>query len=80
MPQLRDSVAIKTLAYNVRKYRMEKDLSMRTLANIMEVEYSQISRIERGVINTSVSVIFAIAKALEIKPSQLLESPPNSNS
>jgi len=79
MPQLRDSVAIKTLAYNVKKYRKEKNLSMEALAYRIGVEYSQISRIERGVINTSVSVIFAVAKALEIEPSQLLESVSGAN-
>ena len=73
MPQLRDISAITTLAKNVRKYRIEKNLSQETLANLTGIEYSQISRIERGIINTSVSVIFAIAKALEIPPSKLLE-------
>lgn len=52
---------------------MEANLSQEALANLAGIEYSQISRIERGVINTSVSVIFTIATALKIKPSQLLE-------
>lgn len=73
MPQLRDISAITTLAKNVRKYRTEKNMTMEVLANLVGVEYSQVSRIERGVINTSVSVIFAIAKALDIEPSKLLE-------
>jgi len=71
--QLRDKIAISILARNVRQYRNEKKLSLEALANRAGIEYSQVSRIERGVINTSVSVIFAIARALEIKPSQLLE-------
>ena len=78
MPQLRDISAIKTLAKNVRRYRTDKNLSMEALANLAGIEYSQVSRIERGVINTSVSVIFAIAKALEIQPSALLEEDINS--
>lgn len=71
--QLRDKFAIQLLSTNVRKYRIAKDLTMEMLANLAGIEYSQISRIERGLINTSVSVIFAIAKALDIKPGQLLE-------
>jgi transcriptional regulator with XRE-family HTH domain len=43
------------------------------LAAIVGVDYSQIGRIERGTINTSVSIIFDIADALQIKPHQLLE-------
>ena len=46
------------------------------LANIAEIEYSQVSRIERGLVNTSVSVIFIFAGALEVKPAQLLELEP----
>jgi transcriptional regulator with XRE-family HTH domain len=71
--QLRDNNAIKILADNVKRFRQEQSLSQETLANMAGIEYSQISRIERGIINTSVSVIFAIAAALNIKPSQLLE-------
>ncbi|WP_295655290.1 helix-turn-helix transcriptional regulator [uncultured Mucilaginibacter sp.] len=73
MSQLRDNNAIKILADNVKRFRQEQSLSQETLANMAGIEYSQVSRIERGIINTSVSVIFAIAAALNIKPSQLLE-------
>ncbi len=48
-------------------------MTMEALANTTGIEYSQISRIERGLINTSVSVIFSIANALEIDPGKLLE-------
>jgi transcriptional regulator with XRE-family HTH domain len=70
--QLRDISAINILASNVRRYRIAKNLSQEALANHAGIEYSQVSRIERGLLNTSISVVFALAKALEIKPSQLL--------
>ena len=73
MPQLRDKIAIEILANNVRKYRTQQGMTMENLANLAGIEYSQVSRIERGVINTSVSVIFAIAKALDVEPSKFLE-------
>lgn len=73
VPQLRDPIAIKILAENVKRYRTDSNLSQEALANMAGIEYSQISRIERGIINTSVSVIFAIAQALKVKPAQLLE-------
>jgi transcriptional regulator with XRE-family HTH domain len=71
--QFRDISAIKLLASNVRKYRIAKDLSQEALANFAGIEYSQVSRIERGLLNTSISVVFALAKALEIEPGKLLE-------
>lgn len=70
--QLRDNDAIALLAKNVRRYRIAKNLSQEALANMIGIEYSQISRIERGLINTSISVIFAVAKALDISPSELI--------
>lgn len=73
MSQIRDISAIAILASNVRKYRIAKDISQEALANLAGIEYSQVSRIERGLLNTSISVVFALAKALEIEPSKLLE-------
>ena len=74
MPQLRDTSAINLLAINVRKYRIAKNISQEALANLAGIEYSQVSRIERRLLNTSISVVFALAKALEIEPGKLLES------
>ena len=70
--QLRDPIAIKVLAKNVRKFRIDKGLTMEELAASANIEYSQLSRIEREIINTSVSVIFALAKALEVPASELI--------
>ena len=39
---------------------------MRGLANEAEIEYSQLSKIERGVINTTISTVYALAQALDI--------------
>lgn len=69
----RNEVAIEVLAGNIKKYRLEKDLTIEELANIINVDYSQISRMERGVVNANVSIIFDIANALGIDASKLLE-------
>lgn len=68
-----EPIAIELLAKNVRKYRLKTGMSQTTLAELIGVTYSQIARIELAEINTSVSMVYLIAKALEIKPSQLLE-------
>ena len=69
----RNEEAILTLAKNIRKYRQDKNLTIEELANLLEVDYSQISRMERGVVNPSVSIIFDIATVLEIEPGKLLQ-------
>jgi transcriptional regulator with XRE-family HTH domain len=71
--QRRNEKAIKTLADNIRKYRQERNLTIEELANLIGVDYSQIGRMERGVVNANVSIIFDIAEVLEIDPGKLLE-------
>jgi len=69
----RNEKAILTLAKNIRYYRKVRKITMTELANSLDIDYSHIGRIERGIINTNVSMIFDIADMLGVKPSQLLE-------
>lgn len=69
----RNETAVMTLAANIKKYRIAKNLTIEELANIVGVDYSQIGRMERGKVNATVSIIFDIAAVLEIPPAQLLE-------
>lgn len=71
--QLRDQNAMDILAANVRKYRALNNLSQETLANLSGIELSTVSRIERGLLNSSVSIIFALANAMGVEPRQLLD-------
>ncbi|RAJ19248.1 helix-turn-helix domain-containing protein [Pedobacter cryoconitis] len=67
------------LAKNVKYYRKKAKLSQTALANICEIELSQISRIELAKVNATLETIFIIANGLKVLPSQLLEdlSTPN---
>ncbi|WP_185146962.1 helix-turn-helix domain-containing protein [Chryseobacterium echinoideorum] len=66
-----DKEFIRLFGQNLRKIRESKKMSMQSLADSINVEYSQISRIERGVINTSIGVAYAISQALEIEITEL---------
>ena len=68
----RNQQAISTLAKNVRKYRKEKNLTLQELAYKANMDYSQIGRVERGTVNAHISLLWDIADALEVAPSQLL--------
>lgn len=48
-------------------------MSLEALAYETGLEYSQVSRIELGKINTSVSHLFLIAQALKVKPGELVD-------
>lgn len=57
---------------NLRRLRKERGLSMEALANLAEIELSQISRIETAKINCKLITLLRIAKALEVSPKELL--------
>ncbi len=57
---------IQKLGGNIRQLRLEKNLSMEKVALESGMEYSQIRRIERGIINTTIFQIHRISKTLKI--------------
>jgi transcriptional regulator with XRE-family HTH domain len=57
----------------LRLIRQSKGLSMEKLAALSSFEYSQISRIELGQINTSLDTIFKLAKALDVSPKEFFD-------
>jgi len=68
----KDQKAIDKLGATIRFKRVERGLTIVRLAELCEVEYTTISKIERGLVNTTISMIVIIARALKIPPSQLL--------
>ncbi|WP_443937923.1 helix-turn-helix domain-containing protein [Pedobacter sp. MW01-1-1] len=57
---------VKKVGLNIRTCRKEKNISMERLALDTGLDYSQICRIERGVINTSLYQIYLISKYLDV--------------
>jgi len=51
---------------NLRGIRKAQKMSMEKLAHESEMEYSQISRIEKGQINTSISTAKLLADSLNV--------------
>jgi len=54
---------------NLKRIRKSKGFTQAMLANDLGIEISQISRIERGLISTSVTTIQAISQVLEVEVS-----------
>lgn len=71
MKYYRDEKFIKLFGERLKEIRLAKGVSQEELAGRTGFELSQIGRIERGTVNTSISHIAAIAKALKIEPSDL---------
>ncbi len=68
------SIYLSRLGKRLRHLRRSKGLSQAQLAIDADMEISQISRIERGILNTSVGTLLQIAQALEVDISDLLPS------
>jgi DNA-binding NtrC family response regulator len=62
------------LGHRIKLLRVERNWSLKDLANATKLSVSQISSIERGANLPSVESLFAISRAFERKPSELLSS------
>lgn len=72
--QLRNDDFLIAIGEKIRTIRLEKGMSQTELALACknDLDYSQISRMERGVVNFSISYLKIVAEALEVEPQQLL--------
>ncbi|MDO5978580.1 helix-turn-helix domain-containing protein [Flavivirga spongiicola] len=57
---------------NLKKLRESKNLSFRQLATRCNIDYSDISKIEKGKRNIQLSSLLELSKGLEIHPKELL--------
>ena len=57
---------------NVRKHRINNNLTIEQLAFDAGLTYSQVSRIELGKIKTSAYTLYVLAKHLKVTPNDLL--------
>lgn len=73
MGKSRNTDYIIAFGKHVKKLRLARKLSRETLAAYADIETMQIYRIETGKVDTTISTIYAIAKALEVSPKKLLD-------
>lgn len=62
----------KKFGANLRKLREEREMTQTDLAFEVGMEPSHVSRIERGVTDTSLTTIIKLADALKITPAELM--------
>lgn len=71
--QIRNKELLVKFGKHLKQLRESKNLSQQELANLCDIEHSQISRIELGKINTTISTLFLIASKLNINVSDLVK-------
>ena len=57
----------------LRTLRLERGLSQEALALEAGIQRNYVSLIERGINQPTITIIFKLATALEVQPSQLIE-------
>lgn len=57
----------------IKELRTEKGISQQELAAALDIEKSNMSRLESGRVNMGVRTIYRIAQALEVSMSELLD-------
>ncbi|MEN2414223.1 helix-turn-helix domain-containing protein [Flavobacterium mesophilum] len=66
---------IANLGVHIRQLREKKGMSQQDLADDCEIRKTQIGRIERAEINTTIKTLIKIANALDVEPKELLDFP-----
>ncbi len=72
MKMTRDKQLLALLAKNVRTLRKEIGLSQEELAFECEIDRTYISKVERGIANPSLLVLFKIANILNVEIKDLI--------
>lgn len=72
MGNVRNQAYVDAFGKHIKQLRNSKKLSREAVAAYAEIEVMQIYRIETGKVNTTISTLLALSKALEVPPSELL--------
>ena len=64
---------LENLGKNIKKYRLDRELTQEELANKIGVHQTYIGKLEIGKINPSVKKLFKISRALGIKLSNIFD-------
>ena len=73
MINVRDKELLKTLGLRLRTMRKSADLSQEKLANEADISISQVSRIERGLLNPTLCTLASLANALDVELKDLVD-------
>jgi transcriptional regulator with XRE-family HTH domain len=68
----RDDAVLLKFGQRVRAHRVKLGMSLREFAYQCDMDFSQIRKIEKGELNTSISHVFLIARNLGISPEELI--------
>ena len=68
-----DPQFLRSLGQKIQQLRIKKALTQQELCDKAEIARSQLTRLEQGDLNITVSTLNAIATALDVEPKKLLD-------
>lgn len=68
-----DKALLEKFGSKLNTIRTEKELSLRQLSSLSNLDHSTIGKIEKGLINITFTTLAELAKALEVHPKELLD-------
>lgn len=71
----RDEKLLRLIGKRIRELRQKQGISQSQLAFESGIRINQIGRIERGEINTGISTLLSVAKALDVPIKELFNFP-----
>ena len=72
MARKNDHRILTVFGNNLKRHRKARNLSLRQLAALADIDHAMIDRYERGITNPSLTTIAKLAEALEVEPAELL--------
>ena len=66
-------VELKNIGQKIKEIRGEKKLTQSSLASLCDIDVRTIQLIEKGSMNMSLKVFFALSEALEVSPEELFK-------
>lgn len=69
----REDKVLRAFGANLKKTRQARELSTRALADLADLDYSNINEIEKGKNNPTLITILALAEALGVDPGELMK-------
>ena len=64
---MRKEDILNKIGLKIREIRVEKNISIQQLADIIDIEYNNLIRIEKGRTNITIGTLLKICQALEVK-------------
>ena len=73
MINVKNKAYIDAFGENLKRLRKKAGLSQEDLANDADIPLSQVGRIERGEVNTTISTVYVLAEALKVEITDLFK-------